>query len=68
MIFCRENITMIERVIADTSKNLVEAEFRLKKLEEEIAKEKVASEKVYESNLISKYLSHKCLISIKYVV
>lgn len=47
MIFCRENITMIERVIADTSKNLVEAEFRLKKLEEEIAKEKVAPEKVY---------------------
>lgn len=38
---CRENITATERRIADTNKNLVEAEFKLQKLQQEIQKEKV---------------------------
>lgn len=41
MIFHRENIIALERKIADTNKLLVEAEFKLQKLKEEIAKEKV---------------------------
>lgn len=39
--FCRENITSLERRIADANKRIVEAEFQLNKLNEEIAKEKV---------------------------
>ncbi|XP_014472729.1 PREDICTED: meiotic nuclear division protein 1 homolog [Dinoponera quadriceps] len=38
--FPGENITTLERTIADTSKKIVEAEFRLQKLNEEIAKQK----------------------------
>ncbi|XP_011136427.2 meiotic nuclear division protein 1 homolog isoform X2 [Harpegnathos saltator] len=38
--FPGEKITAIERIIADTSKKLVETEFRLQKLNEEIMKEK----------------------------
>jgi len=41
IIFHRENITATERRIADTSKKLVEAEFKLQKLQEETQKEKV---------------------------
>ncbi|XP_011646948.1 meiotic nuclear division protein 1 homolog [Pogonomyrmex barbatus] len=38
--FPGENITATERRIADTSKKLVEAEFKLEKLKEEVQKEK----------------------------
>lgn len=49
MISYRENITATERIIADTNKKLVEAEFKLEKLKEEIEKEKVIKKK---SNLL----------------
>ncbi|XP_032665236.1 meiotic nuclear division protein 1 homolog [Odontomachus brunneus] len=39
-MFPGESITALERIIADMTKKLVEAEFRLQKLREEIAKEK----------------------------
>jgi len=41
IIFYRENITTTECKIADTSKKLVEVEFKLEKLKEEVQKEKV---------------------------
>lgn len=41
MISRRETIITTERIIADTGKNLVEAEFKVEKLKQEIAKEKV---------------------------
>lgn len=48
MIFRRENITPLERVIADKTKKLIEAEFRHQKLKEGIVKEKVIRKEILE--------------------
>lgn len=40
-MLCRENIVRIEQRISEASKNIVEAEFKLKKLKDACEKEKV---------------------------